>query len=80
MKTLIKDNLSLYVFADDKPLLITESRITVGDPEEMIISDCNNLNTVLHEGVTPPEDWIGCKYFYADGAWTQNPDWVDPKV
>ena len=30
------------------------------------------------EGVTLPEDWAGCKYTYADGAFALNPDWVDP--
>jgi hypothetical protein len=80
MKTLTKDRLSLYVFENEKPVFISESFIKVGDPEEMIIADCNNLNTVLHEGVTPPEDWTGCKYFYENGEWEQNPDWVSPEL
>lgn len=80
MKTLTKNNISLYLFDDNKSINITADNIIVGDPEEMIIADCNNLNTVLHEGVTPPEDWTGCKYFYENGEWEHNPDWVDPEL
>lgn len=77
MKTLTKDNLSLYLFVDDKPLLIEKDKITVGNPAEFIIGDCNSTNTVLHEGVTGPVDWVGGKYFYDRTEWTLNPVWVE---
>jgi len=78
MKTLTKDNLSLYLFEDDKPLLIEADKITVGDPAEFIIGDCRSEDTVLHEGVTGPEDWTGGKYFYDGTDFTLNPNWTDP--
>lgn len=78
MKTLTKENLSLYIIEDSANVSMGEDYITVGDPVELIISDCNSNNTVLHEGVTPPEDWVGHKYFFDGTTWTVNPDWVDP--
>jgi hypothetical protein len=83
MKTIVcLENCSKYLFADNKQLNITDTHIEVGDPTNLdfIIGDLNANNSTVIEGVTPPEDWIGCKYFYADGAWTQNPDWVAPEV
>lgn len=78
MKTLTKDSLSLYLFDDDKTLLIEPDKITVGDPAELIIGDCNSNNTVLHENVARPEGWIGGKYLYDGNTWALNPDWVEP--
>lgn len=78
MKTLTKANLSLYLFDDAETLLIEDDKITVGDPVKFIISDCNSENTVLHEGVTAPEDWKGCKYMFDGTNWTPSPNWVDP--
>ena len=78
MKTLTKDNKSLYLFDNDKALSITAESITVGNPIEFIIGDCNSSNTELHAGVTPPADWAGGKYFFDGTTWTENPDWVDP--
>lgn len=81
MKTLTKNNLSIYLFDNSRILNITTTDITVGNPPEFIISDCNSSNTVLHENVaTPPEDWTGGKYFYDSGVWTINPFWVDPEL
>lgn len=77
MKTLTKDTLSLYLFEDYEFLDITQDKITVGNPAKFIIGDCNSTNTVLHEGITEPEDWVGGKYFYQDAAWTLNTNWVD---
>jgi len=78
MKTLTKDGLSVYLFEDDKALLIEIDKITVGDPVEFIIADCNSGNAILHEGVTGPEDWVGGKYLFDGTDWTMNPDWVSP--
>lgn len=79
MKTLTKNNLSLYMFEDDKTLRINPTSLVVGDPVEFIISDCGTDNSVVYENITtPPEDWIGCKYLYNSGVWTLSPDWFDP--
>jgi len=80
MKTLVKnsDNTSLYVFEDSEMLDIQTDKIVVGDPERMIIGDCNSGNVTLHENVTPPNDWVGGKYFFDGTDWTQNPNYVEP--
>lgn len=79
MKTLVRDNLSLYLLADDEAVVMTEENITVGNPEKFIIGDCNSTNTTLFEGVTAPADWIGCKYEFDGIEWTLNPNWVEPE-
>lgn len=79
MKTLTKDGLSLYLFDDTKPLSIEVDKIVVGDPAEFIIGDCNSGNTVLHEDVTAPADWVGRKYLFDGSDWTLNSDWVEPE-
>lgn len=80
MKTLTKDNVSIYLFADDEVLVISEQNITVGNPPKFIIGDCNSTNTVLHEGVPEIEGWTGHKYMYDGASWTENPNWVDPEA
>jgi hypothetical protein len=72
------NNISLYVFDDDKQITVEADRIVIGDPEELIIADCNSGNTTVHTGVTAPDDWAGWKYFFDGTDWTLNPDWVDP--
>lgn len=78
MKTLVKDNKSIYIFDDAEVLDITADNIQVGEPARMIIGDCNSSNVTLHTDVTPPADWVGHKYFFDGTTWTENPDWVDP--
>jgi hypothetical protein len=78
MKTLTKDNVSIFVFDDAEVLSITKDDITVGDPVKFIIADCNSSNTELHLEITVPEDWAGHKYFFDGTNWTLNPDWIDP--
>lgn len=77
MKTLVKDNKSIYLFEDSKALTITAEGITVGSPAEFIIADCNNSNAELHSAVTPPQDWVGGKYTFDGSTWTLDPNWVD---
>ena len=80
MKTLTKDNVSVFIFDDAEVLSIAEETITVGDPAKLIIGDCGSSNSVLHENVTPPEDWVGRKYLFDGTNWSLNPDWSDPTV
>lgn len=80
MKTLTKENLSLYLFDGVEFVGITTDEITVGNPPKFIIGDCNSTNAVLHEGVTGPVDWVGGKYFYSGTDWTLNPSWAEPEI
>ena len=91
MKTIIENgtNCSKYLFADDKQVNITATHIEVGDPANLdfIIGDLNSGNATLVEDVTEPVDedgnslWFGCKYFCAaDGTWTEDTNWVDPRT
>jgi hypothetical protein len=80
MKTIIRipENISLYLFADDKPVSIGSETI-VGEPVELIIADCNSNNSEMIGNVTPPEDWIGAKYCFDGANWTLNPDYQPPR-
>ncbi len=71
MKTITKDKVSLYTLADDAVVNISATGIEVVG--KFTIGDLNSSNAVIHEGVTPPNDWEAGKYLY-DGLWT-----VDPK-
>jgi len=80
MKTLTKNDLSLYVVPDDTPVVLGDTVIEIGSPLFFIIGDCSVIDTVLHVNVTPPEDWVGGKYLYKNGAWELNPAWEDPYI
>jgi hypothetical protein len=77
MKTIIENatDISKYIFEDDVEITLDETTITTPD---FIIADMNSSNATVVEDVTPPEDWMGCKYLYADTEWALNPDWIDP--
>jgi len=78
MQTLVKDGKSIYLFEDDVSVVLSDTNITVGDPAILVIGDCSSTDTVLHEGVTAPDDWYGYKYTFKRSKWKLNPDWVDP--
>ena len=84
MKTIISnaDNVSKYLFADDKIVSMRDDNIIIGitSAPDFIIGDMDSSNATLVEGVTEPDDWFGCKYTYADGAWAVVEGWVDPRV
>ena len=80
MKTLTKENLSLYLFEDAEPVAMNADNIIVGEPPKLIIADCNSSDTVLHEGVTATTDWAGYKYLFDGTTWTPNSNWVAPRV
>jgi len=77
MKTLIENSTkeSKYIWADGVTVTVTNVNVVTPD---LIVGDLNSTNATLVEDVTPPEDWFGCKYLYDAGAWTLNPNWVDP--
>lgn len=77
MKTLIHNETkqSKYIWADAIAVALTDVNVVTPD---LIVGDLNSTNATLVENVTPPEDWAGCKYLYDAGAWTLNPNWVDP--
>ena len=83
MKTIVDNttNVSKYLFADDKAVIMGADVITVGDPVEFIIGDMNSGNATLIEGVSTPEYYFGCKYTCAaDGTFTAVEGWVDPRI
>lgn len=80
MKTLVKDGLSLYLFEDDKTVVMTEENITIGDPPEFIVGDCNISNTQKYLNVIAPTDWTGSKYMFDGADWMLNPNWIDPVI
>ena len=80
MKTIVRKgtNLSLYLVADDVPVVMDAEMAQIGNPVDMYVFDCTTDTAVLHENVSNPDDWRGGKYLYDAGAWTLNPNWVDP--
>ena len=78
MKTLVKDGISVYLFANDKVVNTTATRTEIGPPVELIAGDCNTSNSVMYTGVTAPENWIGLRYLFDGTTWSDNPAWVDP--
>ncbi len=79
MKTIIDTatNISKYVFSDNDELGVSDDYITC---PEFIIADMDASNAQVVTDVTPPDDWVGCKYFLIDGAWSVNPDWSEPEL
>jgi len=90
MKTLIRnsDNVSLFLWNDDRSVTITSDSITVAADSSAIsppskkgafvVADLNSSNTTLHTSVaTPPSDWIGNAYCYNGTAWSANPNYVE---
>lgn len=78
MKTLIEDKSkqSKFIWADDVEVVLGDEMTFTPD---LHIWGLHSGNATLVENITPPEDWYGCKYLYDAGAWTLNPQWVDPK-
>ena len=81
-KTIVENstNISKYLFADDKPVIMGSDKLTVGsDPVDFYVADLNSSNSTMNENVTAPEGWSGCKFLFDGTDWTDNPDWVDPE-
>jgi hypothetical protein len=80
MKTILdSSNVSKYIVDDAEPVSLETNRIVIGNPVSLYVADMNASNSSLIEGVTPPEDWVGCKYLFDGTTWTQNPSWVEPE-
>ena len=78
MKTIVKEDISLYVFSDSEVINVSNDNIIIGNPETLVISDCNLNNSIVYENVTPPNDWHGWKYCYVNSVWKINPKWTEP--
>lgn len=78
MKSIVQNgtNLSLFLLSDETEIFLKEQLVTVGDPVEFHISDCNANNCHVVENLAQPDDWIGHKYLVVDGTWAANPDWL----
>ena len=72
MKTITRNNISLYIFDDNEIIIRTPENIMVGDPIKIIISDCNLNNSLLHENVVAPQDWENMKYSFDGNEWQMN--------
>ena len=81
MKTLVRNDnqISLYIFDDSEIVNIAADATYIGNPLNLIISDCNLSNVTLYENVAAPEDWFGWKYTFDGTNFVANPDWVDPE-
>jgi len=90
MKTLIRntDNVSLFLWNNDRSVTITSDSITVAADSSAIsppskkgafvVADLNSSNTTLHTSVaTPPSDWEGNVYCYNGTAWNANPNYSE---
>ena len=79
MQTIIHNdtNMSAYLFEDDVVITATASQTTASSLS-FIIGDMKTSNSTIYTGVTPPEDWRGCRYFFDGTTWTVNENWTDP--
>ena len=80
MKTLCKDGISLYLFADAMVLVQSELGTDVGDPAEYRIGDCRSTDSVIHEGVTAPADWASGVYLFDGNSWTVNQEILTERI
>jgi hypothetical protein len=78
--TFKKSNISAYLYDDDVPVAVESNKLVVGNPATLIIGDMHSGNATVHENVTAPADWFGHKYKFDGSDWSENTEWVDPKV
>ena len=76
MKTIVRksDNVSLYLYPDDKEITLESNRVVIGptDNPELYIADCNSSNVDLHTGVDDKADFWGQKYKHDGSSWSVN--------
>ena len=84
MQTIVRKdtNVSLYYLADSKTVNIGSDSTTIseGGTPELIISDCNSSNAVLHQSVDTKSDWWGWKYKHDGSAWSANSDFKGRRI
>lgn len=78
MKTIVlnSDNRSI-ILCDDTDVVSVESNHVKRNDER--IYGIGSDTVTLQQADNAPADWSASKYFFADGSWTLNPDWVDPE-
>lgn len=84
MKTIVdKDTaVSAWLFDDSTQVFIGDDVTVVGplSKPELYIDDLNSSNSILIEGVANTKSaWVGGKFIYRDGEWSDNPDYVEPQ-
>ena len=62
------DGVVIYLFEDDTVIDVQSDKTVIGDPETLIISDCNSSNVTVVSGVTDPGDYWGWKYKNTSGT------------
>lgn len=79
MKTIIENSttISKYIFSDDAAVEIFDDHIVT---PSFIIGDMNASSATMYDAVTPPEDWVGCKYLFDGTDWSANPNYVTPEI
>ncbi len=79
MKTIVRksDNISLYLFADDKEVTLESDKTIIGptDNPDLYIADCNSSNVNVHTSVDNKTDYWGWKYKHDGSAWSANSDY-----
>jgi len=78
MKTIVRksDNISLYLFADDKKVTLESDKTVIGptDNPDLYIADCNSSNVNVHTSVDNKSDYWGWKYKHDGSSWSVNSD------
>lgn len=78
MKTIVRksDNISLYLFADDKEVTLESDKTVIGptDNPDLYIADCNSSNVNVHTSVDNKSDYWGWKYKHDGSSWSVNSD------
>ena len=78
MKTIVRksDNISLYLFADDKEVTLESDKTVIGptDNPDLYIADCNSSNVDVHTSVSNKTDYWGWKYKHDGSSWSVNSD------
>jgi len=82
MKTIVrKDNgISIWLFNDDVNIVIGPTKTQITNNFIRTIEDCDTSNSLMYENVTPPSDWFYHKYIYSNNTWSDNPNFVDPRI
>jgi hypothetical protein len=78
MKTLVRNNVSLMILADDVPVVIGE-KVEVGSPVKLIIGN-SDYTLKLYENVAPPTDYQEKRYCFDGETWSYNFNWRDKKL